>query len=138
MPNATRNATVIKAHQRSYDDPVRLRAGERVRITKRDLWEDEHLWLWCVKVDADDEPGGWVPASLLQIEGDINADITTTREIDGGEKAVAARDYSALELSVTPGEVVQAGEAIGGWVWVQNRAGESGWVPAGCLRIDAA
>ncbi len=102
---------VTDAWQASYDDPVRLRAGEAVVLSGReDLW-DGHRWLW-----GRDPAGreGWLPDSLI-------------------EAGRALRDYSAMELSCRPGEVLDALEETHGWVLCRNASGAEGWVPRRCL-----
>ncbi|MEO0562312.1 MAG: SH3 domain-containing protein [Chloroflexota bacterium] len=110
--------TVIAAHTRSYEDPIRVTAGETVTITRRDLWDDQHLWLWCI---APSGKAGWVPAAYLDSEGPT---------------ATISRDYSALELTVTEGETVTRYETQSGWAWCENARGEAGWVPVTCLPSD--
>ncbi|MFW5709480.1 MAG: SH3 domain-containing protein [Chloroflexota bacterium] len=112
MPN---RRTVIKAHQRSYDDPIALEMGEIVEITKQELWDDQYLWLWCVAANGK---SGWVPESILTIEG---------------ARGSAQRAYNALELTVEPGALLIVHEWIGGWYWVENGQGECGWIPDFCL-----
>ena len=96
------------AWRASYDDPIRLRAGECLTLTGRDdLW-DGHRWLWA---QAGDGRQGWVPDTLVA---------------DGR----AAEEYSARELSCDAGEAVTGLRATHGWVWCSNAAGAEGWIPA--------
>ncbi|WP_316015238.1 SH3 domain-containing protein [Roseobacter sp. HKCCA0434] len=100
---------VIADWTASYADPIRLRAGEAVRLTGReDIW-DRHRWLWA----EAGERVGWVPDDLVA-------------------RGRALRDYSALELTVKAGEEVEAGPAQHGWRWCSGARGE-GWVPEWCL-----
>ncbi len=108
---------VTKAHTRSYDDPIMLRAGDVVQVTKRDMFDGAYLWLWCLGGDGKE---GWVPAAFLDVDADEKA-------------ARARRDYSALELTVAEGEVVTVVECESGWCWVKNARGDAGWVPASTL-----
>lgn len=111
--------TVIKAHQRSYDDPIVLATGEIVKITKQEFWDDQYLWLWCVAANGK---AGWVPENILTIEGRIG---------------IVQSSYNALELTVEPGARLITHEWIGGWYLVENEQGEHGWVPDSCLAEEA-
>lgn len=106
-------ATIIDAHQRSYETAIQLIKGHKVTITKQDMWDDTHLWLWCV---SDDNQEGWVPDSYLSIEG---------------KTALALCDYDAMELTVKEGEKVTVITELNGWCLSRNAAGEQGWIPAG-------
>ena len=106
---------VMKGHRRSYDDPIIVSAGERVRITKRDLYDGEHLWLWGINEQGKE---GWIPASILVIEG---------------ETGRLTQDYSAMELTVEIGDRLEILAENGGWYWCENRSSQRGWVPISCF-----
>lgn len=108
----------INAHQRSYDDPITVQAGEQIRITKQDMWDDKHLWLWGI---SDSGKEGWLPATILTVDGDT---------------ATVTQGYSALELSVAVGEAVTILDENSGWYWCENAAGEQGWIPVSCFDTD--
>ena len=104
--------TVLVAHEASYPDPIRVRAGDPVRLSgAAEIW-DGHRWLWAAAADGRE---GWMPDDLV--------------ETAGGE-AVAAADYSALELSCVPGERLACLAERHGWALCRNAAGGEGWVPA--------
>jgi len=103
--------TVLQSHTASYADPIRVAKGERVRLTGREELWDGHLWLWAV---AEDGREGWVPDSLIAGTGD---------------RAIASRDYSAVELTVSAAETVDVVRETHGWAWCRNRNGSEGWVP---------
>jgi hypothetical protein len=42
---------------------------------------------------------------------------------------VLLRNYSAIELSVAPDQVLSASLFESGWIWATNEDGEEGWVP---------
>ncbi len=113
-----RSGRVVKSHTRSYDDPLRVRKGAVVKISKRDLWNDRYPWLWGT---ADDGKEGWIPESWVEVEG---------------EKATLLRDYNAVELTVTLGENLTIIDESSGWYWVQNVRREFGWVPVECVALD--
>ena len=107
--------TTKKAHQRSYDTPIKLIKGDQVSITKQDKWDDEYLWLWCVHFSCGE---GWVPATLIARDGDTG---------------IVTRNYDAIELTVAAGEPLIIYEQQSGWYWCENEKGHEGWVPVSCF-----
>lgn len=104
---AGQKARVVKRYERVYPNPLVMQAGDEIRVER----EDDDGWWWSVHLDGR---SGWVHESLFTRTGTVGA---------------ALRDYSAIELTVEEGEEVTLGELLGGWYWVTNTAGESGWVP---------
>lgn len=101
---------VRRAYARAYEDPIRFKAGDPLTLLR---WDDEYPgWVWCRHPSGLE---GWVHEQFLVVDG-------TT--------GLAVRAYSALELSVREGEVVEGVEEVGGWIWCVNAHGEAGWVPA--------
>jgi hypothetical protein len=115
-----RTGIVIKAHQRSYDDPITLVSGERVELGKRELWNDQYLWIWCTNAAGK---SGWVPDSYLDIRAE-------------NQQATARRDYDAIELTVHEGDRLTLFEATHGWVWVRNAQRAAGWVPVDHIKVE--
>lgn len=114
-PTSRKECTVVKAYTRAYDDPIVLKAGDRVQITRRDLWDDRYVWLWCI---AGAGKQGWVPEPYLDHDG---------------QRGTCLRDYSAWELSAAAGDRVTLMDEESGWCWVEAASGEQGWIPASCL-----
>jgi hypothetical protein len=75
-------------------------------------------WIWCTNRCGESR---WVPEAYL---------------LKQGEDCIAFRDYDATELTVRTGEDLLVGEEVSGWTWCTNQAGQSGWVPAGCLAAE--
>lgn len=101
--------TVVIGHRASYADPIAFRAGDSVRLTGRvDFW-DGHCWLWAVGPDGRE---GWVPDDLVAADRRARA------------------DYSAAELSCSPGERLAVLDARHGWLLCRAPDGQQGWVPA--------
>jgi hypothetical protein len=94
-----RKLKVIEAYVIAYANPLKLRAGDVVTVTRR---ETEPEWL------------GWVSETYLQIDG---------------TSATVLRDYVATELAVCAGETVTAIQEEFGWAWVRNERALEGWVP---------
>lgn len=107
-----RSFLVIQTHQASYAEPVSLRQGDPLHLTGREDSWDGHRWLWAIAADGRQ---GWVPDDLV--------DPTTA-------SPVALKDYTAVELGCQRGEVLSGTSETHGWIWCQNTAGKTGWVPA--------
>jgi len=111
-----RRAIVKKDYQAQYLDPIAMRSGDEIIIGDRDTENAD--WIWCTHPDGR---SGWVHESFLSIEAGAGR---------------ASRDYSAKELTVETGEVIELGEERSGWVRATNSCGESGWLPAANLEVE--
>ncbi len=109
---------VRESHNASYADPIAVGAGEPLTLTGREDDWDGHRWLWAVAPDGRE---GWVPDDLAVGQGDGH---------------VAARDYTAIELTCTAGEVVDVVRESHGWAWCRAQDGREGWVPRRNLSDD--
>ena len=108
------DAIVTAAHRANYRDPLRLKAGDKVTVGKRDPeWPG---WIWTTAASGK---SGWAPEELLAVSGTV---------------AVARSDYEATELDTEVGEVVRVIFEMLGWAWVKNAARREGWVPLKTLR----
>ncbi|MEW6553247.1 MAG: SH3 domain-containing protein [Actinomycetota bacterium] len=104
---------VIAAHRASFDYTVVFRAGDTLGREEREtLWPG---WTWCVDTA---QTGAWVPDTFIEKCGD---------------SCVALRDYDSTELTVDTGDVLEALEEVGGWLWCVDSGGRRGWVPASCV-----
>jgi Variant SH3 domain len=56
-------------------------------------------------------------------------------EMTGPGTAVALRDYAAAHLTVSRGEILEALEQVGSWIFCRNASGRSGWVRTDALEI---
>ncbi len=111
-------AKVIAGYNRPYPDPITVRAGEPVvPDAERTRQTDFMGWTWCTGPDGR---GGWVP------DGWIDRDA-------GGWRM--RRGFSALELTVQPGEVVALECSESGFVRCRDEAGHSGWLPDAILEL---
>ena len=99
-------AKAIAAHRSNYPQPIRLTAGERVILGKRDTKYGDPGWIW---VTADRQ--GWVPEQILTPDGEVT------------------EDYRADELDTQLGEDLLVLRELNGWCWVRNQHGHEGWVP---------
>ena len=101
---------VIQEHVRSYDKPLKLSAGERVMVNRRDTkWVS---WFWCTNLLGI---SGWVPESILGYRDASSAVVTV--------------NYNSIELTVASGELVVGCHSFEGWIWCKKGPNEEGWVP---------
>ena len=111
-------AVVGVPYERPYEDPISLKAGERVLIDSVKTKETDILgWSWCTGPDGRQ---GWVPTAWITHQ-------------DGAGKIV--RDFSALELTVQAGDRVTLHHSESGFVFVTHENGSVGWVPDACLQL---
>ncbi len=103
--------TVTSDWTASYDDPISLEEGEVFWPTDETFDWQCHTWVW-----AQNRSGkvGWVPESLAKY-------------VDGN--TVAAKCFSAQELTCRKGEKLQVIDETHGWTLCQNAGGLLGWVP---------
>lgn len=111
--NCTTSAkrTVIENYEVAYTNPIRLRIGDKVQITKRETNPDWLGWVFCIDKNGI---SGWVSKNYLKIEG---------------SSAEVLKNYDASELAVTAGEQVYCLMTEFGWAWVRNNQKLEGWVP---------
>jgi uncharacterized protein YgiM (DUF1202 family) len=108
------DAIVTSAHRTQYADPIRLKAGDKVTVGKRD--EEYPGWIWTTVASGK---SAWAPEELLEVSG---------------TDAVARVDYESTELNTEAGEAVRVMRETLDWAWVKNTAGAEGWVPLETLR----
>lgn len=105
---------VTKEHRTEYPRPIAFEAGAVLTVGERSDgsqgWVD---WFLCSLPGQED---GWVPLQVLEF-------------ID--EKTAVAREpYSARELDVDVGDVLESSRTLNGWAWcVRLGDSASGWVP---------
>ncbi|WP_083521058.1 SH3 domain-containing protein [Alicyclobacillus kakegawensis] len=71
---------VVKDHIRTYDDPISVHVGEKIRVGQRDT--EWRAWFWCTNSQQE---SGWVPEQVLDIHGDGTATVK--------------KDYHSIELN---------------------------------------
>ncbi len=104
-----RRGRVTHAYTTQYPDPITIHAGETLALGRQDSeWPG---WTWCVSPQGK---SGWVPEGYIERRG---------------EAGVALRDYTARELTVSPGDRLDLHMLESGWYWATDAAGQSGWVP---------
>jgi hypothetical protein len=99
----------IKAYAVFYENPIEVKRGDKILAGKFDT--DWPAFRWCTGPDGRE---GWMPDDLLD---EINGEFT------------ANSDYSARELPLNEGAVVEGLFENGGWWWCRNSKDAQGWVP---------
>lgn len=109
---------VIQKYENSNTDPIELKLGDEVHIGE-EFKEDETWPNWVKCVSKRTGKSGWTPLQILQIDGDIG--ITTI-------------EYTAREMTVAVGDVVNGYNELNGWIWCARESdGLTGWIPQNCL-----
>ena len=104
---------VIADHQASFTYALVFFPGDTLSIEDREtVWSG---WTWC---SNSRQIGAWVPDDFIDRRGD---------------SCVALRAYDSTELTVSTGDILEATEEAGGWLWCADRMGRRGWVPAVCV-----
>lgn len=104
---------VIRDYTYGGGAPIELLAGDRVTLGERtDPDGDNPNWIRCLSHRTG--VTGWVAADVLSVADGVG---------------VAVCDYSAKEIAVLAGDVVEAARELNGWYWcVREGDCEEGWV----------
>jgi hypothetical protein len=105
---------VIKEFKTDNQNPIILKKGEKIIIGEEyNGNEDWSNWIYCKKIDKSNE--GWVPKQIIKY---IN------------NYGIITEDYSAKEMDVEKGIILECIKELNGWIWSKNkRTNETGWVP---------
>lgn len=99
-----------------YRDSIRFVAGDVViageTYTEDPDWKD---WIRCSDGAGRD---AWVPRQFLSLSGST---------------ATFLRDNDARELTIVPGQIIDAIETVNGFALGRTTEGEVGWVPLKCM-----
>jgi hypothetical protein len=109
---------VIESHRTEFPNPLILKQGEKVIIGEKTSinWPN---WIFCIKLDGSNR--GWVPKQII-----MNCDNNHGSIIE---------DYSAKELDIEKGTIVEGIKELNGWLWLKNkRTNEIGWAPVEKLK----
>ena len=102
---------VIEKYETEYPNPIMLTIGEKVIIGKEHEVTESENWIYCTKMDNSN--AGWVPKQII--------DYKSGRML---------RNYSARELTVEEGAILEGIEELNGWLLSKNKStGEIGWIP---------
>jgi len=112
---------VKENHKTEYPNPIILTEGEKVIVgqtSEETVGETEYddnwtNWIFCTKLDHSNE--GWVPKQIITIEDDFG---------------IITEDYSAKELDVDEGTIVEGLRELNGWLLSKiENTNEIGWIP---------
>jgi hypothetical protein len=109
---------VIENHRTEFPNPILLKQGEKVIVGEESEDIEMPNWVFCTKMDGSNK--GWVPKQIININDNYGEII---------------EDYSAKELSIDEGTIVEGLKELNGWIWLKNSlTNEIGWVPINNLR----
>lgn len=107
----TMKIKIITSYKSVYPDPLILNPGDEVLLGKEEKKEE---WLgWIYRKYKGNI--GWVPKDIIKSED--------------GVRGVITEYYSAKELDVSEGEILDQIKSLYGWHLLKNQKGETGWVP---------
>ena len=109
---------VIEEHRTEFLNPIILKQGENVILGEETSvnWPN---WIFCTKMDGSNK--GWVPKQIIKCENDCG---------------IILEDYSAKELDIDKGNIVEGIKELNGWLWLKNiSTNEIGWVPVEKLKV---
>lgn len=105
---------VVEEHKSNNSNPIKIKRGETVKLGRESVEEDGWSnWIYCYSLDSNTL--GWTPVQIIQIEN---------------EYGIVLNDYSAKELDVNKGDIVDSEFELNGWLWCGRlNDSESGWLP---------
>jgi ubiquinone/menaquinone biosynthesis C-methylase UbiE len=101
---------VAKTFVSEMESFIELEKGERVIPGKQ--YGGNKNWIYCKKVDS--EGAGWVPFQSIDTKG---------------ETETVTERYSAREMNVCKGEIVNGINRLNRWIWCIKEDGNEGWIP---------
>ena len=102
----------IKEYLSPYPDSIMFSKGERVQIGEE--YEGDPDWKDWIRCQASNNREAWIPKLYLVINED---------------EGVLLREYDALELSLSVGDVLEIREIVNGFGRAEKMNGEQGWAP---------
>lgn len=96
-----------------FKNPVVVKPGEIVKVIEI---EKKEKWKGWIRVESNSN-NGWVPVQILELSED-------------GHSAKILENYTAKELDVGQGELIQKIYSLNGWTWSRRIIdNEEGWIP---------
>lgn len=109
---------VVHSHFSNYPDPIVLAKGDTVLYGREDT--EFPNWIFCEAIHS--QKRGWVPKQILSSP-------------DANQISTVLTDYSAYELTVNPGMIVEQEYELNEWSLVHTTDGKKGWVPNKVLML---
>ncbi|WP_186431596.1 SH3 domain-containing protein [Clostridium sp. BSD9I1] len=105
---------VIEEHKPNNSNPIKAEKGETVKLGRKSGGDDGwNNWIYCYSLHSNSE--GWTPAQIIQTQN---------------EYGIVLNDYSAKELDVSKGDIVDGELELNGWLWCSRLTDlEDGWLP---------
>ena len=103
---------VVEPYKTEYTNPISVIKNEKV-IIEIEYNEEYPNWFYCKKFDGSN--GGWIPEELIRRENNYG---------------VITEDYSAKELTIKEGFIINGYRKLNGWLWCEcENTKEIGWIP---------
>jgi hypothetical protein len=104
---------ILKDYKIQYETPIVLNIGEKVNLGEEEKEEKWKGWIWA----ESENNKGWIPKQILEIS-------------DDKKTGTVLEFYSAKELSVNKGDLIEKIKSLNGWTWSRNLKTENeGWIP---------
>ena len=104
---------ILKDYKTQYKDPIVLNVGDKVVLGKEEKEEKWKGWIWA----ESENNKGWIPIQIIEISNDKKTGKTL-------------EFYSAKELNVDKGDLIEKIKSLNGWTWSKNlRTKNEGWIP---------
>ncbi|HQY19256.1 MAG TPA: hypothetical protein PK294_01650 [Ignavibacteria bacterium] len=104
---------ILTSYKSIYKDPIVVIPGEIVKILEI---EKEEKWKGWIKVESTSNTG-WIPIQIIEFS-------------DDGNTGKILENYSAKELDVGQGDLIQKIYSLNGWSWSKKIIdNEEGWIP---------
>ena len=111
---------MVRDYAAQYADPIVVPRDAEVLVERDDAEFPD--WWWC---SAPDGRAGWVPAELLRAP------------FSAGTQTRLLSDYSAREVTVRAGDLLDVLEQRSQWTRARTVDGLVGWLPNSHLRLIA-
>lgn len=110
---------ILKEYKAQYENPIVLELGEKVHLGEEEKEEKWKGWIWA----ESDINKGWIPKQILKISNDRKT-------------GVVLEPYTAKELTVKEGDIIEKIKSLNGWTWSRNiNTTNEGWIPDEVMRV---
>jgi hypothetical protein len=104
---------ILKEYKAQYENPIVLNVGEKVNLGEEEKEEKWKGWIWA----ESNTNKGWIPIQILEMSNDRKT-------------GIILEFYSAKELTVKEGDIIEKIKSLNGWTWSKNIKTENeGWIP---------
>lgn len=110
---------IIKNFETKYQNPIILNKGEKVNLKDREKEEKWKGWIWVENKINE----GWAPEQIFEFSEDKKT-------------GIVLEFYSAKELNVKKGELIEKIKTLNGWTWIRVlKTKNEGWIPDEIIEI---